>query len=494
MNGRTWKNQSLELLQRISSELVNFGGEKTEVKNTHELWRIRIDDSVFIAFKTGTLYHTPSNRNSREVVSACQKIDTLTGTGYLSTEKDYLIGLDETGKGEIAGPIVLVGAAFPQSSFKEMVNLIGPADTKKNHRVEYWNELFNILDELKNKGFHFLAEKISPNLFDTYNVNRLLDIFYKKIIINLLKINSSNTCRVVLDNYGAKINLHDIIKFDKNSEFHILTKAEDHYIEAKAASLISKKIREEIIDNINQFSEYKINDISIAQGNVGNPQTINWLKKWKASGKEWPWFIKKSFKTITELENQPNKEKKINPELRTDLLSPEFVESFYENLSKTSISIKCPECGQYQFILLYDYYQMFCESCSKPIKDLQLTLRYYSGSMLIDHEIVKQQALNKDFERTAFFENYTIYIPLNESSQQNSEFQHGVIQLKKLENLGRLDLRYFQLKEKTNDQSPNIFEMFIGKALESKSIILTSDFELKEVAKKSKTFTIFIKN
>lgn len=491
MNGRTWKNQSSDLLQKILSELLKLGGEETELKNPHELWRLKVDDSVFIAFKSGTLYHTPSNKNSEEVVTASQKIDILTGTGYLPSEKDYLIGLDETGKGEIAGPIVLAGVIFPAPLFKDIVNLIGPADTKKQHRVEYWNELFQKLDGLKNKGFSFVAEKISPSLFDTYNVNRLLDLFYKRIIIQLLKINSPKTCRIVLDDYGVKMNLGEITNSNNSNEFLILTKAEDYYIEAKAASLISKKIREEIIDHINQLPEYKINDITIGQGNVGNPQTIKWLKTWESSRKKWPWFIKKSFKTITELENQTIKEKKLIPELKTDLISPEFIHSFDKNELMNSISVRCPECKQYQFTLIYDHNQLFCDSCSKPIEDIQLTLRYYSGSILIDQQIVAQQILIKDLEMNSFFENFTIFVPLNESLKQNSEFRNGLIELKKLEQLGRLDLKYFEINGTTKS---DVFPVFVKKGSESNSIILTSNDELKEWAKKSKTFTIFLKN
>lgn len=485
MNGRTWKNLSLDLLQQIHSQLVSSAGNETEIKNPHELWRIKVDDSVFIAFKSGTLYHTPSNKNSEEVANASQNIDTLTGTGYLPSEKDYLIGLDETGKGEIAGPIILVGVVFPQYLFKEIVTLIGPADTKKNHRVEYWNQLFDKLDGLKKEGFHFVVEKISPKSFDTYNVNRLLDLFYQKIILNLLRIAPSKTSRIVLDDYGAKIESANI-KSNNENEFLILPKAEDHYIEAKAASLISKKIREEIIYHINQFPEYKISGLSIGQGNVGNPQTREWLRTWHSTGNDWPWFTKKSFKTITELENQPNKEKKINPELKNDFLSPEFIQSFYESSSKESISIKCPECKQNQFVLIYDYQQIVCESCSKPIDELQLTLRYYSGSLVIDNQIVKQKLLIKDLETDAFFENYLIYIPWNESFKQNSEFRNGLIELKKQGQLGRLDLKYFHFLHS--------FNTFTEKALESNSFILTSNQELKEWAKKSKTFTIFLKN
>jgi ribonuclease HII len=484
MNGRTWKNLNSDSLQKIHSQLLVSGGKETAIKNPHELWRLKIDDSVFIAFKKGTLYHTPSNSNSPEVIVACEKVDLINGTGYSATQKDYLIGLDETGKGEIAGPIVMVGVIFPKLLFKDFVNQIGSADTKKQHRFEYWDELFHRLDGYRDEGFYFTTEKISPNLFDKYNVNRLLDIFYERIILKLLKIVPSKTCRIVLDDYGTG-KFQDL---SNQNEFLILPKAEDQYIEAKAASLISKKIREEILNRINQLPEYKIDSLLIGQGNVGNPQTIEWLTKWGVSNKEWPWFIKKSFKTITVLNNKTNQEKKNIPELKKEILPTKFIQIFKRKQSLIDLfSIRCSHCNQYQKVIIYDYQQMICESCSKFIGDLQLTLRYYCGSILIDSEIVEQQALITDFKKNAFFENYTIFVPLSDSMNQNTNFSIGLNELKKLELMGRLDLEYFNL-----DQKHNYNFGLIEKATDSNSIICTSNLDIKNLAQAKKVFTIFL--
>ena len=484
MNGRTWKNLSSDSLQKIYSQLLASGGKDITIKNPYEFWRLKIDDSVFIAFKKGTLYHTPSNSNSPQVMAACEKVDSISETGYSETQKDYLIGLDETGKGEIAGPIVLIGVILPKRLFKNFVSDIGTADTKRQHRIEYWDELFQKLADYRNKGFDFTAEKISPILFDKYNVNRLLDIFYERIILKLLKIASSRTCRIVLDDYGAG-KFPDI---SKENEFLILTKAEDNYIEAKAASLISKKIREGVINYLNQRHEYKIDGLSIGQGNVSNPQTVEWLGKWKATKQEWPWFIKKSFKTITILEDKTNQGKKNTPEIKNELLPTEFVHAFKENQAFLNLlQIKCAHCNEYQKVLIYDYQQMTCESCSKIIGDLHLTLRYYCGTILIDCEIIKQQALIQDLKTNAFFENYKVFVPWSASLNQRTNFHNGLNELKKLELMGRLDLEYFNL-----DQKQDINLDLIEKAITSNAIIVTSNLELKNVAKEKNLFTILL--
>ena len=138
MQGQTWKNLDSVSLKKIKIGLLEMDGENIPIKNEHEIWRVKISDSVFTAYKKGTLYSTPSNSNSKNVLKARATIDQLTGTGYLTSEKSFLIGFDETGKGEIAGPIILAGAAFPTKLFSEIVKLIGSADTKKSHNLKYW--------------------------------------------------------------------------------------------------------------------------------------------------------------------------------------------------------------------------------------------------------------------------------------------------------------------------------------------------------------------
>jgi len=474
MNGRTWKNQSLAILDKIKDQLLSIGGRKTEIKNQYELWRIKIADSVFISFKTGTLYHTPSNSNSDEVLNACQEIDNITGTGHVHPTRDYLIGLDETGKGEIAGPIVLTGTIFHKNLFEDFVTLVGPADTKKQHSFEYWEEIYDKLDQFREKGFSFITETISAKLIDKYNVNHLLDLFYQKIISRLLKSVSHKGCRIVLDDYGAGEDLRKL-KTDDINEVLILPKAEDQFIEAKIASLISKKIREGILENINQLPEYRIDNLSIGNGNISNPQTAKWLSRWHASDKPWPWFIKQSFKTIKDLESQKtgqsDKVKKISPNLRNDLLPLDFIQSLYEASSKLNLSaIKCSNCNQFQHTILFDLQQIICQSCSKPMDDLRLTLRYCLGSLIADPKIVKEKILIKDLENSAFFENYRVIIPWTESSKQDSQFLEGGKGMKKYESLGRFDVEYLKLDIDSSDTNAQI----IQRAVESNSMLLTS--------------------
>ncbi len=55
--GRSWKASNLEALAPIRELLLKRGGsEDKELKNPHELWRIRYAGSVVTAYRTGSVY------------------------------------------------------------------------------------------------------------------------------------------------------------------------------------------------------------------------------------------------------------------------------------------------------------------------------------------------------------------------------------------------------------------------------------------------------
>jgi len=315
MKGRTWKNIEKNASEEIKSYLSENGGTSEEVKSLYEEWRIRFSDSTFTYYTKGTLFSTPSPSNDPAVYKAWKKIDSLAGSTFTKPKKNFLIGLDETGKGEIIGHTVLAGVIFPKGIFEKVDLLVGPADTKKRHTFEYWDKIFEELDHFRSSGFDFITEKISPSEVDRYNFNRIMDVRYQRILSLFLQKVKINQCRIVLDDYGVGTTLNRFLNSltQKGAEVIITKKAEDKYLGAKVASLVSKRIREKDIREINENPDYQINGLSIGSGNAGDKQTLDWLRKWHAAGKKWPWFIKRSFKTIWEMEGKTKSHKKINP-------------------------------------------------------------------------------------------------------------------------------------------------------------------------------------
>lgn len=508
MSGRTWKDVKSSTAEDIKKYLLEQGGIEQEAKSPHEAWRIRFSDSTFTYYKKGTLYATPSQLSDPAVFDVWSRIDFLVGSIYTSPSKEFLIGLDETGKGELIGHTVLTGVIFPKEIFSEIDRLIGPADTKKRHKFEYWDKLFRGLDRFRNLGFDFITEKIPPWHVDTFNLNKIMDIVYQRILSIFLRKAEISRCRIVLDDYGIGPTLMRFLNFLRkhDAEIVVTNNADEKYLEAKTASLISKRVREEVIKRINEEREFQIDNLSVGSGNAGDTQTLNWLKKWHASGKEWPWFVKRSFKTIREIEGKPCEVKKVVPPIREELLSEKFIEEFnMGRFSIQSLSITCPYCGviskEATFAIFDDakgrkISGLKCPSCKKLIADSGITLRYYCGYVVPDSNVILRGLIGKDLESSRFFEDFTIVIP----SVVWKECDASKIGKKELESLsrfasiGRIKLETAgRIKEIPSElESIQRDEMIADVALRYNAILITADKAMKAYAISKDIFTIFI--
>lgn len=236
MQGRTWKNVKTDTVEKIKHCLIENGGEEVEVKDKrNEMWRIKFSDSTFTAYHNGTIYSTSSNSEDPSVVKMWAKIDSLVGSMYVPPSRNFLIGLDETGKGEVIGHTILAGVIFPKTIFNDMDQKIGPADTKKHHKFKYWDELFRGLDEFRNHGFDFRYKEISPETIDKYNINKIMDITYQMILANFLRNANLKEYRIVIDDYGIGPTLQRFVNFLKKqgAEVVVTPNADNNYLEAK---------------------------------------------------------------------------------------------------------------------------------------------------------------------------------------------------------------------------------------------------------------------
>ncbi|MGB9788955.1 MAG: hypothetical protein ACPLVD_09165 [Dictyoglomus turgidum] len=500
MTGRIWKNINSETSKKIKDYLLKNGGEKQEIKTSYEEWRIRLSDSTFTYYTKGTLYSTASNIEDPLVLCAWQYIDSLIGSIYALPSKDFLIGLDETGKGEIIGDIVLVGVIFPKEVFKEVDLLIGPADTKRHHDFEYWDNILKKLDALKNKGLDFIYEKIPPSHVDKYNLNEIMDISYQRILSIFLRKVEISRCRIVLDDYGIGPILKRFLRFleQQGAEVIVEQRAEDKYLEAKTASLISKRLREAVIKQINDNLEFQINGLSVGSGNAGDSKTIAWLKEWWKEKKFWPWFVKSSFKTVREIEGKKEKVKKKFLTIDERLLSKEFINEFNNGkLSIEALSVICPHCGSVLKSIEFKISGVKCanKECGKIIENVGITLRYYCGYVLPDSSAIQRNIISRDLNASKFFENFSVILsPIvrrecEGTLQGKKEFE----ELSKLASIGRIRLENIGEIEDIPDSLTNEerYERIIKDCITYNAILLTGDKSMNTFAVSKNVFTIY---
>jgi len=508
MSGRTWKNIENAIAEDIKKYLLGQGGTEQEVKSTHEVWRVRFSDSTFTYYKSGTLFATPSQSSDPAVSEAWKYIDSLVGSSYVLPSKDFLIGLDETGKGEVIGHTVLTGVIFPKELFSELDHVIGPADTKKRHEFEYWDKLFRNLDDFRNLGFDFITERIPPWQVDRFNLSKIMDVVYQRILSMFFRKAEISRCRIVLDDYGIGPTLKRFLNFlkENSAEIVVVHNADEKYLEAKVASLISKRTREEVIKRINENHEFQIDNLSVGSGNANDIQTLNWLKKWYASGKEWPWFVKRSFETVREIEGKTGKVSKVIPPIKEELLSEKFIEEFNKgNLSIQSLSITCPYCGTISKIVTFAIYEdengrrisgLKCPSCKKIIDDAGITLRYYCGYAVPDSSIIRRGLISKDLESSRFFEDFTIVIPsvVMKECDAVEVGKKELDSLAKFASIGRIKLETEGRIEDVPNGLPSIQrdEMITDVALKYNAILITADKTMSAYAVSKNIFTISI--
>lgn len=504
MAGHTWKNVDSSIAETIKSYLLEGGGEERKVKSVAEKWRIKFSDATFTYYVKGTLYSTPSLSDDPAVFEAWKYIESLV-TSYTPPTKDFLIGLDETGKGEVIGHLILSGVIFPRNIYGTINSMVEAADTKKRHKFEYWDDLFRKLDGLRDQGFNFLIEKIPPWHIDKYKINKIMDVTYQKILNMFFREVDIGSCKIVLDDYGVGPTLTRFLKFleKQGSEVIAAFHADEDFLEAKVASLISKRTRERVMKAINENPEFKIDRLTVGTGNAGDPQTVEWLKRWHASGREWPWFVKKSYSTVREIEGKTEEYVKMAPPIIESLLSKEFLEDFKNGkLSIQSLSLVCPSCGNIiksgDFAIFkeghHNVSELKCPCCGKFIRNAGFTLRYYCGYVIPDSSAIQRNLISNDLAASGFFEDFTVVsTPVVRRECDNTprgkkEFD----ELYRYDSLGKIRLYAPGSARDVPLDLPNTVrdELIIEACLKYNAILLTADKSMSAFAGGKNVFAI----
>ena len=309
-DGKKWTVEK-SMIGEVKKIIGEYGGiEDGSVNGGAEMWRMRIGRSVFTMYSNGTLYNNSNATGDGNVSKLREKITKCCRPRFENTGRDVLIGVDEAGKGEVAGEEVLCGVRFPSCMYDEIESVAGMADTKSSKAYEYWDRIFSRACGMRAGGLRFDIEKIPPEKIDRYNINRLMDAAYKKIISCLMEAVPPDKAGIIIDDYqiGGELKSYLGTLKRKGAMVIVTHKADDRFLEVRLASALAKREREKSMAEIN--GRFSIGDIRIGSGGPSDPETQKWLAAWKKSGKEWPWFIKKSYSTIRKMDGLTGKAKK----------------------------------------------------------------------------------------------------------------------------------------------------------------------------------------
>jgi ribonuclease HIII len=95
-----------------------------------EAWRVRLSDVTMTFWSNGTVYSTGSESDDPIVQIAWGFIDSVAGAPFLPTERPFMVGMDESGKGELTGHIVLAGVLVPGTLSQREERIVGLAENQ----------------------------------------------------------------------------------------------------------------------------------------------------------------------------------------------------------------------------------------------------------------------------------------------------------------------------------------------------------------------------
>ncbi len=153
------------------------------------------------------------------------------------------IGSDEVGTGDFFGPIV-VTATFVSTQDFEFLKDLGVRDSKKitDDKIKeiapvIMKKIPYVTTILDNKTYN---EKHSNNC----NMNKLKAILHNKALYELKNKNNFNYAKIVIDEFCSKDKFYEYIKDVPDKVMHItfMTKAEDKVLSVACASIISRYI------------------------------------------------------------------------------------------------------------------------------------------------------------------------------------------------------------------------------------------------------------
>jgi len=204
----------------------------------------------------------------------------------------FLLGIDDSGRGPVIGPMILAGC-FIDSEIEKEFRSLGVRDSKQitPRRREF------LAEEIRKKAKAFDVVIVSPEEIDKskdkgIKLNELEAIMAAKIINNINK--GKGKIKIVLDcpstsikKWGDFLKMH--IKNLSNLEIFCEHKADKNHISVSAASILAKSEREKQMDKLK-----KKYGKEIGSGYTSDPKTQAFVAK---NAKKHTGLFRKSWST-----------------------------------------------------------------------------------------------------------------------------------------------------------------------------------------------------
>ena len=152
----------------------------------------------------------------------------------------YILGLDEAGRGALAGPIVAGGVIFSKKILKKKIKGINDSKILSSKKRE---ELFKSI--VKN-SLCFKIEKVSEKIIDKIGINKANELVFKKIIKKIKR----KPDFILID---GRISLKDL-----KIPYLSIIDADSKIFSCASASILAKVFRDRLMIKLSKkFPNYK---------------------------------------------------------------------------------------------------------------------------------------------------------------------------------------------------------------------------------------------
>jgi ribonuclease HIII len=232
-------------LEKLKGYILKKGLVRERVKSEYELLRIKDRDISIIVYKSGKVVHNDSDSSKKVLDSILKKEEKY----------DYILGSDETGKGEWYGPLVIVATALSSEDIIELRKL-GIRDSKTISKPQ----LMKLAHELINMEFPRKSVKINPVKYNIRysefkkegkTLNDMMAWAHSKAVQELLDKIEFTKAKLVIDKFDFEKTEYRLEKVDKTNLEVIQKSGAESETPVAAASIIAKYLFEIEVDKLN---------------------------------------------------------------------------------------------------------------------------------------------------------------------------------------------------------------------------------------------------
>jgi len=233
-------------LQKLKGYILKTNLKRVPTTSEYELLRIKDGKVMIVVYKSGKVVHN-GNEESEKILHEILKREE---------NYEFILGSDETGKGEWFGPLVVTATALTPEEIIELRKM-GVRDSKTIKKAE----LMKLAEQLFKMKFARFTITLLPEKYNQMyanfekegkSLNDMLAWAHSAVIKAMLKYVQAKKVKVVIDKFDFEKTEFRLETVDRtNTEIIQKSKGESE-IPVAAASIIAKYTFEKEVDKLNE--------------------------------------------------------------------------------------------------------------------------------------------------------------------------------------------------------------------------------------------------